>query len=202
MRILAALIAASPLLAQAISPGLRVGAMVTPLLTAQPPQQASLSPFTIGPSIEIHLWRGAALGADFLFRRAVLAISPAGSPRAQIWQWEAPITFVYRFRRPAGPFVRAGISFNRVFDIAGAAECARGPLGERFYCLDGAPLAELRHRATSGFVLGGGYGFRWNRLRLEPELRLTHWTDRNFGVRDSAVQSNLNQAGFLLGVLF
>ena len=113
-----------------------------------------------------------------------------------------PATLLYRFRRPAGPFARAGISFNRVFGVGGAAECGRGPGGERFYCLEGSPLAELRHRGAAGFVLGGGFRLRWNRLWLEPEVRLTHWFDRNFGVRDSAVRSGLNQIGLLAGLRF
>jgi hypothetical protein len=37
---------------------------------------------------------------------------------------------------------------------------------------------------------------------LEPEVRLTHWIDRNFGVRGFAIRSNLNQIGFLVGVMF
>ena len=44
--------------------------------------------------------------------------------------------------------------------------------------------------------------FQFKKLRLDPEVRLTHWMDRNFGVRDSAVRSNLNEVGFLLGVIF
>jgi hypothetical protein len=201
MRTLAVLVVSSTLLAQGVSPGLRTGVAVTPLLTAEGPQHTSASRFTIGPCIEIHLWRDAALGVDFLLRRTDLAIS-AAARRAEIWEWEVPGTIIYRFRPPARPFVRTGISFNRVFDISGATECALGPFGERFYCLDGSLFAELRHRGTSGFVLGGGLRLRMNKLWLEPEVRLTHWMDRNFGVRDSAVRSDLNQIGFLVGVIF
>jgi hypothetical protein len=95
-----------------------------------------------------------------------------------------------------------GISFNRVFDVSGATKCARGPFGEQFYCLNGAQIAELRHRGTLGFVVGGGMRFKFRNLWLEPEVRLTHWIDRNFGVRDSAVRSNLNRMGLLMGVIF
>ena len=45
---------------------------------------------------------------------------------------------------------------NRALDISGTIECGRGPFGEQFYCLEGSKLAELRHRGTSGFVVGGG----------------------------------------------
>ena len=201
MRILTALFVSSPLLAQGVSLGLRAGIPITPTLTADGSQQATASRFTIGPLIEVHLWHGVGFGADILLHRTDLAISPAGSPRAEMWRWEAPITLIYRFRAPSRPFVRTGVSLNRVFDISGAAECARGPFGEQFYCLEGSPLAELRHRGTSGFVVGGGLRFKFKKLWLEPEVRLTHWIDRNFGVRDSAVRSNLNQIGLLVGVI-
>jgi len=170
MRLLAALLVSSPLLAQAVSLGLRAGIPITPALTAEAPPHASTPRFTAGALVEFRLWRGAGLGADFLMNRS-----------DKVWRWELPVTFIYRFRAPARPFVRAGISLDRVLE-------------------DGS-LAELRHRGTSGFVAGGGLGFRIERLRLEPEVRLTRWIDRNFGVRDSAVRSNLSQIEFLVGVI-
>jgi hypothetical protein len=199
---LATLLVSSPLWAQVVSLGLRAGIPVTPVLTADGPQQASEPRFTIGPAVEVHLWRGAGFGADLLLRRADLVIPPAGSRRATIWRWEVPITFIYRFRASPRPFVRTGVSLNRVIDINDATECARGPSGEQFYCLEGRSLAELRHRGTPGLVVGGGLRFKFKKLWLEPEARLTRWIDRNFGVRDSAVRSNLNQTELLVGVIF
>jgi hypothetical protein len=201
MRMLAALAVSSPLLAQIVSLGLRTGIPIIPPLSADGPQQASAPRYTIGPLIEVHLGHGVDLGADFLVQRAKLAVS-AGSARADIWRWEAPITFIYRLPAPTRLFVRAGVSLNRVFEISGATECGRGPFGEQFYCLEGSSLAELRHRGTSGFVVGGGLRLKLRRLWLEPEVRLTRWTERNFGVRGSAVRSNLNQIELLFGVIF
>jgi hypothetical protein len=197
MRVLAALLVSSPLWAQAVSVGLRAGIPITPVLTADGPQQASGPRCTFGPLIEVRLWRGVGFGADFLLDRASLASGSAG-----VWRWEAPITFVYRIGAPARLFVRTGVSFNRVFDISDATECARGPFGEQFYCLEGSSLAELRHLGTLGFVAGGGLRFRFKRLWIDPEVRFTHWMDRNFGVRASALRSNLNQAELLVGVVF
>ena len=200
MRILAALLVSSPLWAQGVSLGVRAGIPITPVLAADRPQAASR--FTIGPLLELHLWRGAAFASEFLLRRTSIAALPAGSPRAAVWMGEAPLTLIYRFRVSARPFVRTGVSFNRVLHVGGATVCARGPVGEQFYCLEGSPLAELRHRGTRGFVAGAGVRLRFKGLGLEPELRLTHWFDRNFGVSDSAVRSNLNQAAFLVGAIF
>ena len=202
MRLVVALLGLSPLWAQGVSLGLRAGIPITPVLTANGGERASGPRFTIGPLIEAHLLHGAGFAADFLLQCTDLAISSAGSQYAQVWRWETPLTLIYRFRRPLRSFVRTGVSLNRVFDIRGATECAHGPFGEQFYCLAGSSLAELRHRSTLGFVVGGGLRFSLNKLRLDPEIRVTHWIDRNFGVRDSAVRSNLNQIELLMGVVF
>jgi hypothetical protein len=199
MRPLAVLVVSLPLLAQRLSPGVRSGVFITPLLADEGPQHASASRFTVGPCIEIKLWRDTAFGSEFLLRRTDLAASPAS---ARFWASELPATLVYRFHSEPALFVRTGISFNRIFGISGGGECARGPFGERFYCLDGRPVAELRHSGTVGSVVGGGIRVKWKRLRLDPEVRWTHWMDRNFGVRDSAVRSELNQVGFLVGFIF
>jgi hypothetical protein len=200
MRIVAALLVSPALLAQTLSFGVRAGLPTTDVFTVDWSRHASTQRYTIGPIIEIDLWRGAAIGADFLLQSATLT---AAASSTTVKRWELPVTFVYRLRPlPARPFVRAGLSLNRIFDTGDAVECARGPFGEQFYCLNGSPLAELRHRSTYGPVIGGGLQFRFKRMRLEAEARLTRWIDRNFGVRDSAVQSNLTQIEILAGVTF
>jgi hypothetical protein len=69
-------------------------------------------------------------------------------------------------------------------------------------CAPTTDLPELRHRATYGFIGGAGLEFPWGRLRLAPEFRYTRWGDRNFGVYDALLRSNLNQFEFLLGFSF
>jgi hypothetical protein len=198
----ALLLGLSPLWAQVVSLGLRAGIPIIPMLTASGNERASMPRFTIGPLIETHLWRGAGFGADFLLQRTDLTVSLAGSQRVRVWRWETPLTLTYRFRAPTRPFLRLGVSINHIFDISGATQCARGPFGEQFYCLGGSPIAELRHRGTFGFVGGGGLRVPLKKVHLDPEVRLTHWIDRNFGVRGSAVRSNLNQIEFLVGAVF
>jgi hypothetical protein len=199
---LAALLVPFHLFAQGLSAGLRVGVPITPELTADSPQQVSTPRFTIGPLVELPLWHGIGFGADFLLRRTGFASPASSSRRADAWLWEAPVALIYRFQAPPHPFVRTGISFNRVFHVGGATRCGRGPFGEQFYCLDGSQAAEIRHRGASGFVAGGGLRFKLPKLSLEPELRVTHWIDRNFGVHNSAVRSNLNEIELLIGVAF
>lgn len=68
--------------------------------------------------------------------------------------------------------------------------------------IQGPYIAEMRHRGTMGFVGAVGFEKRWGRLRLEPELRFSHWADRNFGVYDAPLRSNLDQIEILAGFMF
>jgi hypothetical protein len=155
--VLAALLVSPALLAQSISFGVRVGTPTTNLFRVDASRGTSTRRFTVGPTIGINFWRGAAIEADFLLTAATLAT--AGSS-ATIRRWELPITVVYNFRPSrVGSFVRAGLALNRVFDTGAAVECGRGIFGEQFYCLNGSSLAELRHRGTFGPVIGGGLHF-------------------------------------------
>jgi hypothetical protein len=190
-----------PLCAQPVTAGFRAGVPVSPLLTADSPQQAATARYVFGPLVEIRLWDNADIGADPLLRHAGIA-GVATSPSAGIWRWETPVSFLYRFHARARPFARGGMTFNRVFDIGDSGACARGPFGEQFYCVDARQVAELRHRGAWGFVAGSGVGFTWKKLRMEPELRLTHWSDRNFGVSGSSLRSNLPQVDLLFGARF
>jgi hypothetical protein len=197
---IAALLVSPALLAQTVSVGMRAGPAITHSFSADRIQELSLPEYTIGPAIEMHLWRGSAIGADFLLQGAQLPSSPA---RITVRRWELPVTIAYHLHRsPISPFVRAGLSLNRVFDTGRAVECARGPFGEQFYCVNGVSLAELRHRTTYGPVMGLGGRFPFKKVRLDAEIRLTRWIDRNFGVRDSRVRSNLTQIEVLGGATF
>jgi hypothetical protein len=201
VRILAVLAVAAPLWAQAVTAGLRAGAVVSPTLAGPAIQTAPASRITAGPFFELHLSRAVGVGIDCLFRRPGLNLPPSGS-RLSFWQMELPVSFFYRFRTRPNLVVRTGLSLNRLFEIGGPAACERGPFGEQFYCLNGAPVAELRHAWTSGVVAGAGIGWNVNRFRIEPEVRFTHSFDRNFGVRDSVVRSSLDELALLVGVTF
>ena len=190
---LAAVLVTLPLCGQSVSLGFREG---IPLAG-----ESIAFPYVIGPAVEFALPHSISAAGDFLVRHYRLTLSPSAS-RAGIWRWEAPVTLAYRFHAPARPFLRAGFSFNGVFRVTGAMACAPGPFGEQFYCVERRPLLEMRHRRTSGLVFAGGLRFKLKKLWLEPELRLTHWFDRNFGVRDSPVRSSLNQADLLFGIVF
>ena len=203
MKLCAALLLGSLVLrCQTVSFGVRGGLPIDNFFSADGGTRARTQRYTVGPAMEVGLLRGFAAGADFLFEGATLGLS-AGSSSAKVHRWELPLLLKYKtISVPAHPFVYAGISFNRVFRIAGARPCARGPFGEQFYCVDDSNLTELRHRGTHGPMAGCGVQFRLKAIRFVPELRLTRWVDRNFGVRDSPLRSNVMRAEILLGAMF
>lgn len=201
MRLLATLLfVLAPVIAQTIRFGARAGLPVGTSLGANRPYDASSQRYVGGPAVEIGLPYGFAAGADFMLQAATFEVARS---RATVRRWELPLLLTYYAGRlRARPFLRAGVSFNRVFSVGNAMGCGRGPFGEQFYCLSGAAVAELRHRSTYGAVVTGGIQFRFNRIRIEPEIRATRWIDRNFGVSDSAVRSNLSEIEILAGVTF
>jgi opacity protein-like surface antigen len=54
----------------------------------------------------------------------------------------------------------------------------------------------------TGFVLGGGIELYLPLIKLSPEVRYTRWGAKNITDLGGALQSNQNQAEFLLGVTF
>jgi Outer membrane protein beta-barrel domain len=179
--------------AQPVSFGLTAGVSVSPLLTSRSPDyEATTKRYTLGPSVELRLPYRFAFEVDLLYKQldyrlrgAVSADSRSGSPASaavQAGRWELPLLIKYGFStRPQRAFVHLGASFNRVL----------GTQSDGF--------VEARHKGVLGLVAGVGVETRFHALRVAPEVRFTHWTDRNFGVRDAPLRSNLNQAEFVVG---
>ena len=141
--------------------------------------------YLAGPGLDVRVWRGLRGSAALLFGAAPL---PEGTARPTVHRWELPVTACFGLGPlPGRPYLRAGVSWNRVIPISGAR---------------GDPQAELRHRGTHGPVAGAGLELGRGRIKITPEVRLVRWIDRNFGVRDSSIRSNLTEVQLLAGVRF
>jgi len=206
------LLAARLTTAQEFSLGIKVGLPVSTLVSTSPGEDATTLRYTIGPTVELGLSRRLAFDTDLLYKRFALnfsipssaaAVSVPALSRATGNRWELPLILKYRVAKwPPRVFVELGVSFNRIAGIHGIGVCARTSSGQEFYCVGNQTLFELRHRSTKGALIGGGLETRLGPLRFNPEFRLTHWADRNFGVRDAPLRSNLTQAEFLAGFTF
>lgn len=179
---------------QPVSIGVKAGVPLTAALDASPPQyHTSTSRYVLGPAIEFRLPWHLSLELDAIYRpisyeslletRSHSGTSLQWYSVTEAGRWEFPALLKYRFTESrARPFLDAGLALNRV---TGTDE----------------PV-ELRHRQALGFVVGGGVEFRWRVLRIAPEVRFTHWGERNFGTRDATLHSNLDQVDVLVGLGF
>jgi hypothetical protein len=189
--------------AQSLSCGLSLGMPLNNLADANGSHVANTMPFTLGPSLRISLPFSLGVDLDLLYKKLEFGLTSNPASIAAHRLELAPMLRYDFTRLPIHPFLHAGMSFNWIATVSGSDSC-RGALAgsDRYYCLDGEIVAEIRHSHTHGFVLGGGLDFYLAALHLTPELRFTRWVDRNFGTRDSSLRSNLNQVEFLVGILF
>jgi hypothetical protein len=206
------LFVAQAAIAQEFSFGIKAGLPLGALVSTSPGEHAATLRYTLGPTVELGSYHGLAFDTDLLYKHFTFdfSIPPTAtgnivSGRSKVTgnRWELPIILKYRIvRRRPQTFVEVGASFNRVAAIHGISVCSRTSSGQEFYCVGNQVFFELRHRSTKGVLLGGGLEMRLGPLRLAPEFRLTHWADRNFGVRDAPLRSNLTETEFLVGITF
>jgi hypothetical protein len=186
------LLAAGASSAELFSYGLKTGIPINSLLTSAAPRlQVRAQRYTLGPTFELNLPHGLAFEVDLLYKRleysysADSSIIQTTSATVNASRLELPVLLKYKIGgQHFQPFVDLGGSFNRVVHI------------------EGMNVAELRHRHTRGVVIGAGLERRFGVFRLRPEVRLTRWADRNFGVHDAPLRSNLTQVEFLIGFEF
>ena len=199
---LLALLWICPAYARDVSVGLIAGLPVTNLLEARDGMISGTGRFTLGPDVQVRLRHDLAVDINLLYKRGEFGFQ-SDPARAAVRRLELPIQLRYRLPGPGlRPWIEIGMSFNRVVSVAGSDECGQPGSGGRLFCLGGVPAIEMRHRSTHGPVLGAGVEFRKNRLQLDSEIRVTRWVDRNFGTRESPLQSNLTQIEVLVAVRF
>jgi len=197
----ALLLAAQLGLAQGFSFGLRGGVPVGDSLKILDAGRYSSdrAPFVVGPAVELHLVGGVSAGADLLYRRIQYSsLSAEGSSRTTGQAWDIPV--MGRFRLPGAlfrPFLEAGITWRRLARFEQRTTA-------------GAPLAvnvtknppELVDRSTSGPTLGGGVELQAPLVRISAGLRYTRWSSSSFRSALVGLATQLNQADFLLGIMF
>lgn len=177
-------LAAAEAEAQPVSFGVAAGLPLRGLLAAaQPGYHAATGHYTFGPTAQIRLPRHLAFEADLLYKHFDYQ-SPASAAGAS--RWELPLLMKYGIHRgKLRPFVGLGGAISRVTS-AGALGAPR------------TGIIQLRHRTTEGIVAAAGVEARLAALRIAPEMRITRWRDRNFGVSDVPLHSNLTQAELLI----
>jgi hypothetical protein len=196
MRVLAALfIVCGCALAQPFLYGVKGGVPLTDFISAAQSGNVVYTTvpnrYIIGVAGELHLPLGLGVEVDALYRHLNYATnSPPSATTANAWEF--PILAKYRFPLPiARPFVDAGLAFDTLQGLSQTLHL-------------GSPTG-VNKNTTKGFVIGGGVDVHLLKIHLQPELRFTRWGSQHFlDVIGATVvlQSNQNQAEFLVGIMF
>ena len=146
--------------------------------------------WTVGPTVEFHLFRGLSFELDALYRsyryaetftnaafifNGVTYLPLATSFHQDTRVWDLPALLKYKFQAgPVHPFVTAGVTGNHESsDIASSLTCLGTP--------DACATSDLHlyfgsANSTTGAwhvnaTVGGGVEFKYRKFKLAPEVR-------------------------------
>ena len=198
------LMAAATVFGQGLSFGVKGGVPLTDAVDVLNPDRyfSNKAPAVIGPVVELGLFAGLSAEANLLYRRVEYTSVPEEPPETIIrtsgQSWEIPV--LAKFRMPGAlvrPFFSAGLSYRRLArfkervltgGLAGTVEVSEPP--------------ELKDRSTGGATVGGGMELSLPLIRVSAELRYTRWGSSSIKSAVTGLATQLNQADFLLGILF
>lgn len=196
--IIAAIVAAVPLLCQPVSFGVKGGILLDNSPETDNRERIERHRWTVGPTIEFRLPARFSVGFDALYRSIDHSFersvgSAFFSQQSETKHWEFPLYLKYRFLNgPIQPFVTGG----------GTADYARthgqtGCTGDPLLC--GTAAGSFPINSTqwgAGFLFGGGVEWKIGRLTLAPELRWNKW------VRGYLSGVGPHETSLLLGIRF
>jgi hypothetical protein len=209
---LSALLTAGTAYSQPFSFGLKGGMPLTDFVDVVRAQNISASTTTnryiVGPTAELRLPFGLGVEVDALYRHfsynSSSVISTIATNLTHIdttsGSWEFPILAKYRFKgKIIHPYVSAGVAWDT---LSGLTQTVTSVINNVTKTSSTSNPAELANTTTRGFVLGGGVEVKALVIRIAPEIRYTRWGARRFIDPAGLVNSNQNQAEFLVGITF
>jgi hypothetical protein len=160
---------------------------------------------TIGPTVEFHLPLGFSIEFDALYRRINYGSDSASgnlfvATRTKGNAWDFPI--LLKMRASSGvlrPFVDGGPAFRHVSSLE--QETTVTNISGQTVTRTERPL-ELEERSTPGVAAGAGVEIKLGPIEISPEVRYTRWFRDTFRSGNGLLESNRNQADFLLGITF
>jgi hypothetical protein len=193
--------------AQPFSAGIKAGIPLTDFLNATENgtfnYEATMQRYIIGGVAEVRLPLGLGVEFDALYRPLSYYGAAGGiTVSTSASSWEFPLLLKYRFHFPVvKPYVDAGVAWDTLtgFKQSLGAVTGGSPGGVPLTSTPSAPPA-LARNTTMGFVIGGGVDIHAIFLHISPEIRFTRWNSAQ--INTVGLQSNLNQAEFLVGFTF
>lgn len=199
------LFGSTAVLAQPFTAGIKAGIPLTDFLNAAGngmfDYTAPMQHYIVGGVAELRLPKGFGIEVDALYRR--LQYTGSGNlvdvfvtSHTSGSNWEFPVLLKYRFHFPiVKPYVDAGVAWDT---LAGLKQTVTSVS----LAPPGSSPQELLRNTTMGFVIGGGIDIHAVVMHISPELRFTRWSSAQIGNSGGLLNSNLNQAEFLVGFTF
>jgi opacity protein-like surface antigen len=193
--------------AQPISIGVKAGLPLTDLVDTVGSSQRSFTSSTnryiVGPQVELRLPFGLGVEFDALYRHFRYTGSFTNSITSQQTtgnDWEFPLLAKYRFPSAVvRPYVEAGISWSR---LQGLKQSFTNVVNGQPVTGSTSSPSELSDNTSTGFVMGAGLDIHALVIHITPEIRYTRWGARHFLDPNGGINSNRNQAEFLVGFTF
>jgi Outer membrane protein beta-barrel domain len=182
--------------AQPFSAGVKVGLPLTNFIdtvnSGNLTASSNTDRFIVGVTAELRLPFGLGVEGDVLYGRFNYNITTLGLATGSTSSnaWEFPLLVKYRFpSHIVRPFVDGGIAWDHVDGLANSI-------------LSAVQLSNVAQKTTTrGAVLGVGVEVKAAVIRISPEIRYIRWTDQHLNL-GNVLQSNQNQAEFLVGITF
>jgi opacity protein-like surface antigen len=209
--LLSALLTAGAAFSQPFSFGLKGGMPMTDFLNAASSQNFTASTTTnryiVGPTAELRLPFGFGVEVDALYRHFSYGTSGGISITTTLTTsdttggaWEFPILAKYRFKgKIVHPYVSAGVAWDK---LSGLTQTVTKIVANISNSSTTSNPFELQNDTSRGFVIGGGVDVKLLLIHIAPEVRYTRWGARHFIDPAGLVNSNQNQAEFLVGITF
>jgi opacity protein-like surface antigen len=213
MRLLSLLfLSAAAAFSQPFSFGAKLGVPMTDFLSAVRSQNFTSSTVTnryiVGATGEARLPFGLGVEVDILYRHfrygstgGTTGITTTSTTMETTGgAWEFPILAKYRFKgKIVHPFVDAGVSWDK---LSGLTQTITRVVANITTSTNTSNPFELQNGTTRGFVLGAGVDVKALVIHITPELRFTRWGAKHFIDPNGLLNSNQNQAEFLVGITF
>ena len=206
------ILAAAAACAQPFSYGVKGGMPMTDFVDVARAQNINASTTTnryiVGVTGEARLPFGLGVEVDVLYRHfrynSSSGVSNLTSNITNIdttaGAWEFPILAKYRFKgKILRPFVDGGVAWDK---LSGLTQTVKNVVATVSHSTTTSSPAELANGTTRGYVLGGGVDLKLLIIHITPEVRLTRWGAKHFIDPTGIVNSQQNQAEFLVGLTF
>jgi opacity protein-like surface antigen len=204
------LFGATAAFSQPFSFGVNAGVPLTDFLsTVQSPNfgfNSNTKRYIVGPTVELRLPFGLGIELDALYRRLdytssgnLIDVFISGNTTGNAWEF--PLLAKYRFpSKVLRPYVDAGVAWDTLSGLKQTVTQTVFPT--RTTTTTTSNPAELNKNTVTGFVTGAGLDVKVLLIHLSPEIRYTRWGAQHFLSSNGGLQSNQNQAEFLLGITF